>query len=75
MSPQSVNSQPVSPQPVSPHSADRDRVGPDPEAAVTRSWSGRLLDAGLRQHGAAPEPPHPADSPSPQPSCPPEDAR
>ncbi|GLW55582.1 hypothetical protein [Kitasatospora phosalacinea] len=73
-----------------------------PEAgggAVTRHWSGRLLDAGLRQHTAeaaeaaeaseateateaaaseatmAAEAPRSTDSPSPQPSCPPEDAR
>ncbi|MGW4806721.1 hypothetical protein [Kitasatospora sp. NPDC004272] len=61
---------------MSPHPAD-----PAPEAAVTRHWSGRLLDTGLRQHGTGTgtgtdtEPPHPADSPSAQPSCPPEDAR
>ncbi|GAA2118717.1 hypothetical protein GCM10009759_66220 [Kitasatospora saccharophila] len=62
----------MSPDPVSPHPVD-----PDPEAAVTRHWSGRLLDAGLRQHGTGTdtEPPHPADFPSAQPSCPPEDAR
>ncbi|MFE1316242.1 hypothetical protein [Kitasatospora phosalacinea] len=48
-------------------------------AAVTRHWSGRLLDAGLRQHTAeapgATEATESTDSPSPQPNCPPEDTR